>query len=468
MGGGIDFDLIKTRSLDSLEAILTHWFPNGKKAGREFQLGSLAGEAGQSLKIHLNGGKRGVRTDFSTGEGGGDPISLIAAADRIGQGEAAKKLADFLGLDMGKGTQPERASRPEPSRPKADSWRPILPVPESAPPRPEAHPKHGGPNVWHTYRDSERRALGHMARFEAAPPKRTKKEFFWLVYAERDSRREWRWQGFPVPRPLYGLDSLAAHRGRPVLLVEGEKSADAASLLLPDWVCMTWPGGSKAVDKADFAPLKGRDVVLWPDADAPGRQAMNTAAKRAHAAGAASVRSVNLDLLTVLTPGRDADGAAILQEGAGMVRMLPEGWDAADAAGDGWTADHLAVLQARPDFLATAEARPAMAVDAETAKPGKGADSRFSVTDDGLFSSRRPRRARHAGSGFPTPFGLWPWLATRTEPHGRSCWNSTTWTATDGKKFSPSGYSWVMGQTDPNSLPIWGCSSNPTGNPWTG
>jgi len=52
-----------------------------------------------------------------------------------------------------------------------------------------------------------------------------------------------------------------------VLLVEGEKTADAAQQLFTEAVVSTWPCGCKAVGKADFSPLKGRRVMLWPDAD---------------------------------------------------------------------------------------------------------------------------------------------------------------------------------------------------------
>jgi hypothetical protein len=38
---------------------------------------------------------------------------------------------------------------------------------------------------------------------------------------------------FPIPRPLYGLDRLAARPDDPVLVVEGEKTADAAAELIP-------------------------------------------------------------------------------------------------------------------------------------------------------------------------------------------------------------------------------------------
>jgi len=56
----------------------------------------------------------------------------------------------------------------------------------------------------------------------------------------------------------------------PVLVTEGEKAADAAQNLFPDYVTTTSPGGCKAVHKADYSSLKDRDIVLCPDFDEPG------------------------------------------------------------------------------------------------------------------------------------------------------------------------------------------------------
>jgi hypothetical protein len=89
----------------------------------------------------------------------------------------------------------------------------------------------------------------------------------------------WRWKAPDAPRPLYGLDRLAARQDAPVLVVEGEKAADAAAALFPEHVTMTWPGGSNAVRKVDWTPLAGRYVAVWGDADAAGSEAAAAVAK---------------------------------------------------------------------------------------------------------------------------------------------------------------------------------------------
>jgi putative DNA primase/helicase len=117
----------------------------------------------------------------------------------------------------------------------------------------------------------------------------------------------WRWKAPPAPRPLYGLERLRANPDAGVLIVEGEKAADAAAQLFPSGVAITWPSGCKAAGKADWTPVAGRAVTLWPDADDVGRDAMVKLAPKLLQAGARQVR--------IVTPPAD----------------VPDGWDLADA-----------------------------------------------------------------------------------------------------------------------------------------
>lgn len=107
---------------------------------------------------------------------------------------------------------------------------------------------------------------------------------------------EWQQKPPPDPRPLYGLDRLAQNPDKPVLIVEGEKTADAARVnpLFADYVPMTWMGGVQAVGKTDYSPCKGHAVVIWPDNDNPGKKAAEKLADLIAAAGARSVSIVEL------------------------------------------------------------------------------------------------------------------------------------------------------------------------------
>ena len=97
------------------------------------------------------------------------------------------------------------------------------------------------------------------------------KEFLPLTLWRDAQGLRWRWKSVPAPRPLYNLDKLAERPDAPVVICEGEKSADAAARIFPKSVATTSPGGANAADKADWSVLRGRKVLIWPDDDAPGR-----------------------------------------------------------------------------------------------------------------------------------------------------------------------------------------------------
>lgn len=75
---------------------------------------------------------------------------------------------------------------------------------------------------------------------------------------------------WPTPRPIYGLDRLAAAPDAVVLLAEGEKSADASHEAGDGFAGISWPNGSKAIHKIDWSPLQGRQVVILRDNDDDG------------------------------------------------------------------------------------------------------------------------------------------------------------------------------------------------------
>ena len=83
-----------------------------------------------------------------------------------------------------------------------------------------------------------------------------------------------------APHALYGLDKLArAKPDAPVLLVEGERTADAAQKLFPEHVCMAWGHDAQSASRADYSPLRGRNVIIWPVNCGPNRRAaMNVGA----------------------------------------------------------------------------------------------------------------------------------------------------------------------------------------------
>jgi hypothetical protein len=69
-------------------------------------------------------------------------------------------------------------------------------------------------------------------------------------------------------KPVYRLPELgAADPSVPVLIVEGEKCADALAQL---GVVATTSGGASSADAADWSPLSHRMCIVWPDHDKAG------------------------------------------------------------------------------------------------------------------------------------------------------------------------------------------------------
>jgi len=69
-----------------------------RRVGNELCCGSVSGEPGDSLKVHLTGDKAGVWRDFASGERGGDLLDLWAGMRGIPLPEAFKQACDFMNL----------------------------------------------------------------------------------------------------------------------------------------------------------------------------------------------------------------------------------------------------------------------------------------------------------------------------------------------------------------------------------
>ena len=127
----------------------------------------------------------------------------------------------------------------------------------------------------------------------------------------------WRSQGLPSPRPLYRLPALAERPDAPVLVVEGEKTCDAAEEIFPGYIPITSIFGANASHKSDWSPLQGRSVTIWPDNDENGYMYAREVAVLALKSGAGSVSLVKLP------------------------EILPKGWDLADSVPPGVNLDRL-------------------------------------------------------------------------------------------------------------------------------
>lgn len=190
-----------------------------------------------------------------------------------------------------------------------DEFQP-LPAPEGLEP-PANHSKLGRYSHRWPYIGSDGALQGYQYRFETAGGKEIRP----LRYGIRNGREGWHWRGWGDSRPLYGLPGLPMRPEAPVLVVEGEKVADAAADLLPDYIVVSPMNGAQSPHKSDWSVVAGRDVAIWPDADEPGRKFARKVAALAKAAGASTITMVTVP-----------DG-------------VPERWDLADPLPEGWTTE---------------------------------------------------------------------------------------------------------------------------------
>lgn len=84
----------------------------------------------------------------------------------------------------------------------------------------------------------------------------------------RRTTKGWRIGDPPGPLPLYRLPEIAT--ATRVFVTEGEKAAEAARSI--GLVATTSAHGAKSPSKTDWSPLAGKDVVILPDNDTPGRE----------------------------------------------------------------------------------------------------------------------------------------------------------------------------------------------------
>ena len=336
MKTAIDFQAINEHALANLDDVFERWLPEGEQSGKEYKPLNPKRDDTEIGSFSINT-ETGAWADFAEDEGakGGDLVSLIAYLEGCSQSDAAKKLVDFLAtLDGPTKTPPQAKTKGK--KTKIQAWAPIVPVPPDAPAPFNRHPTHGVPSKMWPYKTADSAVAFYVCRFD---PPGGRKEILPLTYWQNiTGDKQWRWHGLPEPRPLYNLDQLTARPEAPVLVCEGEKAADAAALLFPDQVCVTSSNGAKSASKADWSPLKGRAVFIWPDNDEPGKAYADSVTQLLLELDAKA--NVSIMKPIAQAPARNEAGEPVLVDGF----TTPDGWDAADAVEAGWTADHARLL----------------------------------------------------------------------------------------------------------------------------
>jgi len=297
-----------------IEPLLYRLYPEGP-ASRDrtsFRFGSKG-----SLSVAHSGTKAGQFYDFEQKEGGG-LMKLIQRELGLGKVEARAWAQDFLGVasDI---SIPKTFKRPSQELKSEDAWVSLRPDPSvPAPKLEELKGKKLGfyfnEVTRHAYKDENGQLLYYVLRLQdkndssrkITPP---------LSYGYWKSKPEkigWELKGYQDDkRSLYNLHLLKDNPNFTVLIVEGEKTADQAlqKLTGETYICMTWPGGAGSVQKADWTPLQGRKVLIWPDNDKVGYKAASDICTELRKLGVQSMKVVDSESLK---------------------QHFPEKWDLAD------------------------------------------------------------------------------------------------------------------------------------------
>ena len=262
-----------------------------------------------SMSVYINGTGKYTTHCFSCGFHE-DAVGVVAYMEGITNADAFRKLQEPA-FD-GKSRYARIVGEPKLIRPE----RITFPPPPDAPmpkmdwlvDRNTGEP-FGDPVATYAYRTAEGAVWFYEARFMV----NGKKEPRCWSWGKLTNDAPEKWQcSFPTGiRPMYGLDVVTAKPGIQIILCEGPRKAAAAQSLLPNLVCIGYAGGCQSWKKTDWEPIRGRKVIMWPDADDKGRQAFAALAQHL----------VALECKVHILNTEDK----------------PNGWDAADAVEENYT-----------------------------------------------------------------------------------------------------------------------------------
>lgn len=270
----LNSEKIKADLLFRIEDVLFYLLPNGYVRNNCFYIGSVRGEAGKSLSVQLSGEMRGVWHDFATNKGG-DIFSLWEEVRGYNKSDFNKLLAqisEWLGDSTNFQNTQSKSEQAKQHRNFNDDL--------------------GKPTAKWDYLDQDRKLIACVYRYDTEDGKEFR---VWDVKNKKAKS--------PDPRPLYNIPSII--NSKKIILVEGEKSAD--SLISYGFTATTAMFGASApINKTDWSPLIGKEIIIWPDNDEAGLEYAKKVA--VHLLKIAS-------FVSILTPPKDKK----------------EKWDAADA-----------------------------------------------------------------------------------------------------------------------------------------
>jgi hypothetical protein len=224
-------------------------FPNGKRDGKHWRVANIAGDAGHSFDICIDGAKAGLWGDFAESERHSRSlVDLWMAARGVDFKTALQEAAQWLGVELSGRSKSKRGTFP--TLEKAVAWM--------------AKKRSMRATRQDIYHDGNGGVHFVVARFDGE----RKKEF---APFHQDESGGWRIGDPPGALPLFRLPKLlAADPSETVFIAEGEKVACRLEEL--GLLATTSAHGSQSPYKTDWTPLAGCFVVHLPDNDNGGRK----------------------------------------------------------------------------------------------------------------------------------------------------------------------------------------------------
>lgn len=302
-----------------VEPLLYRLFPEGPTSRDRIHY--RFGNKGALAVVH-SGQKTGQFFDHEQQSGGG-LLKLIQRELGLGRKEAKEWAQNFIGMvpDMPKPLPFQRTFKESKA---SDTWVSLKPIPEQPAPKLEELRKGKLADFYieesrHLYRDQNGDPLYYVLRLKDKkdPTRKITPPLSYGYWKSNPEKVGWDLKGYQAEKTiLYNIHQLKENYSASVLIVEGEKTADHALTKVPKegFICLTWSGGAGAVQRADWTPLSGRKVIIWPDNDEAGVKAANSLCIELKRVGVESIRLVNPEDLK---------------------RDFPKKWDLADQLPDG-------------------------------------------------------------------------------------------------------------------------------------
>lgn len=298
---------------ENLEPLLHKLFPEGPtgKDSKGFRFGSKG-----SLSVICKGERAGCFFDFEN-QKGGNVLQLIQTKLGINEAEAKEWAQGFLN-NPGSSYVPKQYAVAMFNKSEDKEWISLIPPKEAPVPSLREISRHLDDKYTlaakYPYYDSNGNIVLYNLRLQEKENSQ-KKTILPISFGRLNqsaAQPKWglkKYQFENDKNPIYNSIKLRENPLKPVLIVEGEKAADAGNLLFNNMVTISWFGGSGSAKRVDWSPLYGREVIIWADNDKAGFKAAEEITGSLRQVGVKSLKVVDSKIL---------------------VNEFPEKWDIAD------------------------------------------------------------------------------------------------------------------------------------------